>query len=496
MKRCGGVLMHITSLPGKYGIGTLGKEARGFVDFLADGGFGVWQVLPCGPCDSYNSPYSGKSAFAGNIYLIDPEILHKKGLLTDEELQLCRHENIYVTQYDFLKETRKSIFRKAFLRLTEDMKSELLAFISDNPRLGEYALFCAIKEKNGGLPWYEWEDDLKYRKNLEKVRGELSEEVFFHAFLQWEFYAQWSELKDYANSRGISIIGDMPIYLAHDSADVWENPHLFSLDKDMNLERCAGVPPDYFCEDGQKWGNPLYNWDKLKEENYSLWTDRMAWALSMYDAVRIDHFRAFSAYWSIPAEEKATEGRWEKGPGMDFFNILKKKYPDANIIAEDLGDIDDDVRALVKETGFPGMGVMQFAFITDEDTVHLPHNYTEKTVGYTGTHDNNTILGWLWESSEESRRYALRYCNFSGDWGQGGPESGSVRAMVRTLWQSGALISIVPVQDLCGFGGDTAMNHPGVAEGNWAFRITEEALNSVDKEFYRNLNQLYKRGKI
>lgn len=498
MNRCGGVLMHISSLPGKYGIGTLGKNARAFVDFLSDSGFGAWQVLPCGPCDSYNSPYSGKSAFAGNIYLIDPEILHNKGLLTKEELQLCVHENIYVTQYDFLRETRTDIFRKAFSRLTDGTKEQIRDFCRKNPPCGEYALFCAIKDKNDRLPWYEWEDGVKYRKKeaLLKIKEELKEDIFFHEFLQWEFFSQWAALKEYANSRGVSIIGDMPIYLAHDSADVWANPNLFSLDENMYIKRCAGVPPDYFCKDGQKWGNPLYNWDKLKEENYSLWTERMAWALSMYDAVRIDHFRAFSAYWSIPADEKATEGRWEKGPGMDFFNVLKKAYPDANIIAEDLGDIDDDVRKLVKDTGFPGMGVMQFAFITDEDTVHLPHNYTEKTVGYTGTHDNNTILGWLWESSGESRSYALRYCNFHGDWGQGGPESGSVRALVRTLWQSGALISIVPVQDLCGYGSDTCMNHPGVAEGNWAFRMTEEALASVDKEFYRNLNQLYKRGKM
>ena len=216
----------------------------------------------------------------------------------------------------------------------------------------------------------------------------------------------------------------------------------------------------------------------------------------MYDAVRIDHFRAFSAYWSIPAEEKATEGRWEKGAGIEFFNTLKKIYPDANIIAEDLGDIDDDVRRLLKETGFPGMGVMQFAFITDDNTPHLPHNYSEKTVGYTGTHDNNTLLGWLWESSEDSRRYAMNYCNFHGDWGQGGPHSESIRSVIRTLWQSGALLAIVPIQDLCGFGGDTCINHPGVAEGNWCFRITEDALSSIDKEFYRNLNGLYKRGKM
>ena len=340
-----------------------------------------------------------------------------------------------------------------------------------------------------------WEDGLKFRKEkvLDKYMKKLYDEILFYAFLQYEFFTLWQSLKEYANKNGVSIIGDMPIYLSHDSADVWANPHLFSLDENMHLRHCAGVPPDYFCKDGQKWGNPLYNWDKLKKENYSLWCDRLGYSLKMYDSVRIDHFRAFSAYWSIPAEENATEGKWVKGPGMEFWNYIKKLYPNADIIAEDLGDIDDDVRQLVKDTGFPGMGVMQFAFITDNDTPHLPHNYTDKTVGYTGTHDNNTILGWLWESDEKARNYALDYCNFSGDWGQGGPYSQSVRSIIRTLWQSGAKVAIVPIQDLCGFGGDTAMNHPGVAEGNWQFRITDEALNSIDREFFRKINSLYKR---
>ena len=495
MKRSGGVLMHISSLPGKYGIGTLGENAKKFIDFLSECNFGVWQVLPCGPCDEYNSPYSGKSAFAGNIYFIDPETLYKKNLLTKEDLKECECENIYVTDYNYLYETREDILRKAFDRFQS--KEKILDFVKENSWAEDYALFCAIKKENN-LPWYEWADGLKFRdKNaLTKISEELKEDILFYEFLQWEFFSQWEEMKKYANSKGISIIGDMPIYLSHDSADVWANPHLFSLDKDMYIERCAGVPPDYFCEDGQKWGNPLYNWDNLKKENYSLWIDRLGYSLKMYDAVRIDHFRAFSAYWSIPAEEKATEGRWEKGPGLEFFNTLKEIYPDANIIAEDLGDIDDDVRKLLKETGFPGMGVMQFAFITDDNTPHLPHNYSEKTVGYTGTHDNNTLLGWLWESNEDSRRYALQYCNFHGDWGQGGPHSESIRSVIRTLWQSGSLIAIVPIQDLCGFGGDTCMNHPGIAEGNWGFRITEDALSSVDKEFYRNLNGLYKRGKM
>lgn len=487
--------MHISSLPGKYGIGTLGKEAFRFIDFLRECGFSTWQVLPLGPCDSFNSPYSGKSAFAGNILFIDPETLYEKKLLTKKELDSCEYEDIYVTGYEFLSITREKVFRKAFSRIDDNTKKEIENFIAENPHIENYAFFCALKKENDDTPWYLWEDGLKFRKEkvLDKYKKKLYDEILFYAFLQYEFFTLWQSLKKYANKNGVSIIGDMPIYLSHDSADVWANPHLFSLDENMHLSHCAGVPPDYFCEDGQKWGNPLYNWDKLKKENYSLWCDRLRYSLKMYDSVRIDHFRAFSAYWSIPAEENATEGKWVKGPGMEFWNYIKKLYPGADIIAEDLGDIDDDVRQLVKDTGFPGMGVMQFAFITDNDTPHLPHNYTDKTVGYTGTHDNNTILGWLWESDEKARNYALDYCNFSGDWGQGGPYSQSVRSIIRTLWQSGAKVAIVPIQDLCGFGGDTAMNHPGVAEGNWQFRITDEALNSIDREFFRKINSLYKR---
>ncbi len=498
MNRCGGVLMHISSLPGKYAIGTLGKEAYRFIDFLRECGFGAWQVLPCGPCDSFNSPYSGKSAFAGNIYFIDPEILYNKKLITEDELKECEYDDIYVTGYEFLNKTREAVFRKAFSRIDKKIRDKVKSFCKNNPWAEDYALFCAIKKEKDDIPWYEWDDELKLRNSdaLARTKRQLGGDIEFYTFLQYEFFSQWEELKKYATSKGISIIGDMPIYLSHDSADVWANPHLFSLDKDMHIKRCAGVPPDYFCEDGQKWGNPLYNWKNLKKEDYSLWVNRLGHALTMYDGVRIDHFRAFSAYWSIPAEEKATEGKWEKGPGKKFFDYIKTLYPDANIIAEDLGDIDDDVRKLVKHTGFPGMGVMQFAFITDDDTPHLPHNYSYKTVGYTGTHDNNTILGWLWEADENARSYALRYCNFHGDWGQGGPQSLSVRSFIRTLWQSSAIMTIVPVQDLCGFGGDTCMNHPGVAEGNWQFRITDDALESIDKFFFKSLNLTYKRGKL
>lgn len=498
MKRCGGVLCHISSLPGKYGIGTLGEGARLFVDFLKESGFGLWQILPVGPCDFYNSPYSGESLFAGNVLFTDPGILFEKGLITKDELESAEFSDIYVTQYDALKKTRPALFRAAFGRISESDREEICAFDRENTWLHGYALYRAIKDRFSGAPWYEWEKPYRMRdkKALSLFEKEHAEDIFYHKFLQWEFSRQWASLKEYANKSGVGIVGDMPIYPAYDSADVWYNPQLFMLDDDLSLTHCAGVPPDYFCADGQLWGNPLYNWNEMEKTSYRFWLDRIKLTLTRCDAVRIDHFRAFCAYWAIPAGQSAKNGRWLPGPGMKLFNAVKKELKNPNIIAEDLGDIDDDVRSLLKESGFPGMGVMQFAFISDGDSVHLPHNYSRHTVAYTGTHDNTTILGWLWESTPESRNYALSYCGFEGDWGQGGPGSLVIRSIIRTLWRSSALSAIVPVQDLCGFGGDTCMNHPGTAEDNWCFRLTKDALGSIDKDFYKSLNGLYKRGRF
>lgn len=495
MDRCGGVLCHISSLPGEFGIGTLGNEARAFADFLHEGGFRLWQVLPIGPCDLYNSPYSGESLFAGNPLFIDPQTLYDDGLLTKEELDSCRFSDVYVTQYDALKKTRPAVFRAAFSRLDEDALRTIRAFDKENPRLHGYAVYCTAKEFFGGKPWYEWSAPLRRREAcaLAQFEEEHSKDILYHIFLQWEFARQWGALRSYANALGISIVGDMPIYPAYDSADVWCEPEMFLLDECLCMTHCAGVPPDYFCADGQAWGNPLYNWSNIKKESYRFWTERVEAMLSRCDAVRIDHFRAFCAYWAIPAGKSAKEGKWCKGPGKELFDKIKKELDSPLIIAEDLGDTDDDVRALLKECAFPGMGVMQFAFLGDDDSTHLPHNYGKHTIAYTGTHDNNTILGWLWEATEKTRRYALDYCGFAGDWGAGGPKSEVIRCIVRTLWRSAALATIVPVQDICGFGGDTCMNHPGTAEGNWCFRLTNDALRAADLDFYKSINRLYKR---
>ncbi len=495
--RTSGVLCHISSLPGRYGIGTFGKEARQFGHLLKNMNIHAWQVLPLCPTDDYNSPYAGCSAFAGNPFFIDPEILFEENLLTKEELESCVASQPYSVDFKFLKETRLDVFKKAFDRFKENNMPHLDKFLKENPHLDNYALFTALKNHYDLLPWWEWPEDLMKRdeKALNKAKKDLYDEYYFALFLQYEFHKQFTAFKEEVNSIGVSLIGDMPIYLAHDSSDVWANPHLFSLDqKTFALRSCAGVPPDYFCADGQMWGNPLYDWDEMKKDGYKWWIDRAGYAFSLYDAVRIDHFRAFSAFWSIPAGEKATMGEWVKGPGMDFFNALKKEYPTSPIIAEDLGDIDDDVRKLVKDTRFPGMGVMQFAFLSDGDNTHMPYNYNDYTVAYTGTHDNNTILGWLWEADDAARNRITSYCGFEGDWGQGGYDAPCIKAIIRTLFESSAKIAIVPIQDLCGFGADTRMNTPGKADGNWSFRIGAESLSKINFDYYRRIINMYNRN--
>ncbi|MBQ6796202.1 MAG: 4-alpha-glucanotransferase [Clostridia bacterium] len=492
-----GVLCHISSLPGPYGIGTFGKEAVKFAEMLRSMDIRSWQVLPLCPTDDYNSPYAGCSAFAGNPYFIDPEILFEEKLLTKEELESARASQPYSADFEFLKETRLPLFKKAFDRFKEENMPILEKFLKEHPALDDYALFTALKEHYDLLPWWEWPDGLKMREKaaLKKAKEELRDEYFFALFLQYQFNKQFTSLKEKVNSLGVSIIGDMPIYLAHDSADVWANRSIFSVDeKTCALRSVAGVPPDYFCAEGQLWGNPLYDWEEMKKDGYKWWIDRAGYSFSLYDAVRIDHFRAFSAYWAVPAGEKATKGEWIKGPGMDFFNALSEKYPQSPIIAEDLGDIDDDVRQLVKDTNFPGMGVMQFAFLSDGDNTHMPYNYSPSTVAYTGTHDNNTILGWLWESDDASRRRICEYCGFEGDWGMGGPDAPCIKTIIKTLFESSALLAIVPVQDLVGFGADTRMNTPGEADGNWAFRITWDSLERINKDFFRKISNMYHRN--
>lgn len=477
MKRQSGILMHISSLYGDYSIGNFGKNAFEFIDFLKDCGFSVWQVLPFTVTDEYNSPYKSFSAFGGNPYFIDPEKLFEDGLISKDDLESCKQNTPYSAEYKRLAQERLPLLRKAYKNLK--CFNAIDEFIEKHPRIEAFCRFMTLREQNGLNPWQEWESD--------EITD--AETLGMWKFIQYEFFTQWKKVKNYANSKGISIIGDIPIYVSDDSCDVWENRSLFQLNEKGYPTRVAGVPPDYFAEDGQLWGNPLYDWDELKKDNFGWWKERIDHALDMFDGVRIDHFRAVESYWSVDAKEKtAKNGEWVKGPGIDLVNAIKKGHEDKLIIAEDLGDITDEVRVLVEESGFPGMRVFQFGFLDDGNSIHMPHNYIRNSVAYSGTHDNNTIFGFLWESDENVRKRALDYCGFSGgDWGGASP------LFLRAIFASVSDLAIIPIQDFLMYGSDTRINTPGVADGNWSYRVTKDQLMNANREFFKSLNRIYKR---
>ncbi len=495
--RKGGVLMHITSLPGKYGVGTMGKEAFAFCDKLHKTGFKLWQTLPLNPTDETGSPYCSCSAFAGNVSLIDPFLIFQSGMITEDELKENEYDGSkYTANHAFAKDKRLATLKKAFLRLDSDTKALIEIFKEQNPWVVDYGLFMALKEHFNLKPWWEWDQNfIKHEAALEKLDF-FKKEADFHIFTQYIFFLQFRSLKEYANSLGIELMGDMPIYVSRDSVDVWANTAEFQLnEKSLAPSFVAGVPPDYFSEDGQLWGNPLYDWDKMEKNGYAWWKNRLSHCLKLFDFVRIDHFRAFASYWAVPAESKtAKNGKWVDGPGMKLFDEIKKDFGELPIVAEDLGTFGRDVVKLLEDTDFPGMRVIQFGFDPGGDSTHLPHNYPLNSVAYVGTHDNNTILGWLWDASPDERAYALRYTCFGGnDWGQGGFYSASCRAVIESVWRSGARIAIVAVQDMCGYGKDARMNIPGTDKENWAFRVGQEGLDGIDEAYYREINHIYRR---
>lgn len=475
MERKSGVLMHISSLYGDYSVGSFGDEAKHFVDFLADCGFSYWQVLPFCMTDEYNSPYKSFSAFGGNPYFIDLNKLYEKGLITKAELDENRQINPYACEFDRLFKMRKGLLIKAASRVQN--RIEIKKYIEENPYLAKFCEFMALKNSNNDAPWFEWETD--------KFDDEI---LFAWEFIQYEFFKEWEEIKKYANSKNIKIIGDVPIYVSQDSCDVWSNKGQYHLNKDGRPTLVAGVPPDYFSEDGQLWGNPIYNWDEMKKDGYKWWRDRISYMANMFDALRIDHFRGIESYWAVPqAAETAKSGEWRKGPGMELVNALKEAVGDTLIIAEDLGDITPEVFELVKKSGFCGMRVFQFGFFSEGDSIHRPHNYPENCVAYTGTHDNNTLLGYLWELDDNARSNMLRYCGHTGDLKNG------CESIIRTVMASHAGLVIIPVQDLIGCGADARMNTPGRTEKNWQYRITRDKLEGIDKERFKKLNRLYSR---
>lgn len=495
--RTAGVLLHITSLNSPYATGVMGEEAYAFADKLERMSFRFWQVLPLVLVDESGSPYCSVSAFAGNIALIDPRLLEKEGLLSSEEVKENEVANsVYKTQHKLSYEKRKEALKKAFSRIDEDTKALVEIFKNQNVWVESYAYFMALKEAHENKPWWQWEDKFKNYKTALLYKDEYKNQIDFHIYTQFVFYSQWRTLKEYANSKGVFFIGDMPVYVSRDSADVWSNISLFEFQKDtLEPKEVAGVPPDYFSKDGQLWGNPLYNWKKMEEDGFSWWIKRLSFALKLYDKVRIDHFRAFASYWAVPAESKtAKTGVWKKGPGMKLFSLVKKAMPNADIVAEDLGVFGEDVQKLLEDTAFPGMRVIQFGFDPNADSTHLPHNYTKNTVAYVGTHDNNTILGWLWDADENERAFALRYCCYGGNnWGEGGSYSGSCRAVIETVWKSNADTAVVALQDMLGFGKDARMNIPGTGKENWQFRVSLEALESIDEKYYKEINSVYRR---
>ena len=478
MKRASGVLMHISSLFGEYSIGNFGRSAAHFIDFLADCGFSYWQVLPFNMADDCNSPYKSFGAFSGNPYLIDPEQLHRRGLLTDEELADSRQLIPYACEFERLAEARMPLLRKAAARVNDKEKKLVEDFLASHKHIADFCRFMALKEANDGAEWADWKTD--------KCR---EEDLFAWQFIQYEFYEQWKSIRAYANANGIKIIGDIPIYVAYDSSDVWANRQNFKLDKRNRPTAVAGVPPDYFSEDGQLWGNPLYDWDFMKKDGYTWWCDRIKYMLELFDGVRIDHFRGLESYWSVPAEAKsAKEGCWMPGPGLPFVKRIAEIAEDRLIIAEDLGDISPEVVKLVEDSGFPGMRVFQFAFMGDSNSPHLPHNYIENCVAYTGTHDNNTLLGFMWEQDDRARSQVIEYCGYEGDdWDR------SYDALIRVMMASHAGLVMLPIQDILHYGADTRMNIPGKPEGNWRYRITREQLDAINRAHYRRLNQLYAR---
>lgn len=499
MKRRAGVLMNVSSLPSPYGIGVFGKETKAWIDRLAEMRFSVWQVLPFNTIDNEASPYASCSAFAGNPLYIDPRGLVKAELIHKEEAAACEYDGSpYVTAYDFARKTRMVLLELAFSRLTEKDSAAVDAFVATHPWVADYALYMAVKEEQNGAPWWEWEASLASCAECRKQASRYGKRMRFWMFVQQVFFAQWKEIHAYAAQNDIQVLGDMPIYVSLDSADVWSHPHLFCIDqRTYRPDKVAGVPPDYFSEDGQLWGNPLYDWKAMRADGYRWWIARVKAALELYDRVRIDHFRAFASYWAVPAEaETAKAGKWQKGPGKKLFDAVCGAFDEPPaIVAEDLGTFGEDVIALLKATGFPGMRVVQFGFVPDEDSTHLPHNYPENTIAYIGTHDNNTLLGWLWAASEEERAFALQYCGFKGDnWREGGYYSQSCRAVIETVWRSSASLAIIPFQDMCGFGSDTRMNIPGTPEANWRYRTTTETIDAVDRGYFAYINRLFRRA--
>ena len=488
--RQSGILMHVTSLPSPGGLGDLGPEAYTFADFLAESGMKIWQVLPVGPVGYGESPYQSSSAFAGNPLLISPELLRREGLLRFEDSELFVPENPERADYAGAGANRMMLLRRAYGQSRSRMEAEMDAFRRDQPWADDFALFSAVKARFGGAMWSKWpERGIRNRQPFARWRygRKLKEEADFHLFCQMLFRRQWLALKQYCNDRGISLFGDMPIYVAEDSADTWTHPKVFQLDRRRLPTRVAGVPPDYFSEDGQLWGNPLYNWKYLRKTDFRWWVDRMRAMAELYDIIRIDHFIGFANYYSIPyGAPNARNGEWVNAPGRELFRELKARIPDLTVVAEDLGEVSDRVRDLIAFTGYPGMRVMCFGFDGDETNPHFPANYTAHMVLYTGTHDNDTVRGWAEKASPKALAFAEETLGFSG------PEEAS-QAFMQAALKSPAETVILPMQDVLGLDGSARMNLPGTTSDNWRWRMKPGAASAETAAWLKAMNLMYGR---
>lgn len=475
--RRSGVLMPVSSLPSRFGIGGFSKEAYDFVDFLAASGQTLWQILPLGPTGYGDSPYQSFSTFAGSPYYISLDTLIEDGLLTEEECSSVDFGNdTKKVDYEKIYNTRFQLLRKAFERVDLKRDSEYKVFVEDNKQwLEDYVMYMAIKDSLKGVSWIEWDEEIRLRKPkaMAKYKKKLAEDIAFYSYQQYLFSKQWMALKEYANQKGIHIVGDIPIYVAFDSADTWANPELFQLDGENIPIAVAGCPPDAFSATGQLWGNPLYKWDYHEETGFAWWIRRLAHCFQIYDIVRIDHFRGFDEYWAIPyGDETAENGMWKKGPGYKLFEAMKKALGNRAVIAEDLGFLTPSVLKLVKKTGYPGMKVLQFAFDASGDSDYLPHHYTNNCVVYTGTHDNDTVNGWIASMNSKKDKkdlaFARKYLNVRRN-------ADLCESLIRTALGSVADTAIIPMQDYLELGSEARVNTPSTLGGNWEWRMEHDA---------------------
>ena len=482
--RTSGILMHISSLPSSGGIGSMGEEAYAFADFLQASGMRIWQVLPIGPTGYGESPYQSSSVFAGNPLLISCSLLRAENLLDysdDEEFTPADPETV---DYDAVRKNKEMLLRRCFIQSREKLSGQVDEFCRENQWVYDFALFTAVKHKFQGQMWTKWPDrEIRFRKSeaLERYRKELHEEIDYHIFCQYLFRHQWFSLKKYCNDRSILLFGDMPIYVAEDSADTWTHPDIFQLDKNLVPKRVAGVPPDYFSADGQLWGNPLYRWTYLRFcRKYDWWIERMKRMSQLYDMIRIDHFIGFANYYSVRnGMPNARQGKWVIGPGKSLFKALNREMPGIRIVAEDLGCVNARVRRLLDWCGYPGMKVLTFGFDSDESNPHFIGHYTKNTVAYTGTHDNDTTLGWAEKADPKALAFAEKTLGFSG-------KKEAPDAFIRALFRSPCDTVVIPMQDVLNLGGSARMNYPGITGGTWIWRMKPDQLSlDLSMKYYR-----------